>query len=46
MCIFAIKKNVLLLVAVFSLPLTNIVMKCYFILNIETAVLLFCSFSC
>ena len=46
MCIFAIKKNVLLLGAVFSLQLTNIVMKCYFILNKETAILLFCGFSC
>lgn len=34
MCIFAIKKNVLLLVAVSSLPFMNIVMKCRFILNI------------
>ena len=34
MCIFSIKKNVLLLVAVSSLPFMNIVMKCCFILNI------------
>ena len=34
MCIFSIKKDVLLLVAVFSLPFMNMVMKCWSILNI------------